>query len=63
LDGICKRGGATSWQATTYLFEAKIPENAFSASKSGAFSGHFDGDGSRKTDTSRTGAAQNDRFF
>jgi len=44
-------------------FEAKIPENAFSASKKGAFSGHFDADGSRKTDASRTGAARKNRFF
>jgi len=48
---------------STNFFDAKIPENAFSASKKRAFSGHFDNDGSRKTDTSRRGAARKNPFF
>jgi len=44
-------------------FEAKIPENAFLASKKRAFSGHFGGYGSRKTEGCGRQVARKKPFF
>jgi len=55
--------GAQQVAPPTSLFEAKIPENAFSASKSGAFSGYFAAAETENAERFQRGRPEKNRFF
>jgi len=61
--GLRQRVAAQEVATTERFFEAKIPENAFSASKIEAISGHCDKKGSGKPEVLHRGAARKRRFF
>jgi len=62
--GVSPQGvGAQRLAPTTNLFEAKTPENAFSASKGRPFSGHFAAAETESAERFLRGWPEKNRFF